>query len=97
MAAKETKVYPIRGHYLSGVPAAVHVVPSKADADALVASGAFTTNAHDAERADDAPDISADGPLTHESVVYFGEAPPGDDAASPQGPPEGGSSDSGEE
>ncbi len=76
MAAKETKVYPVRGRSLVGVPASVHVVPTKADADALVASGAFTLSAQAAERDDEAPDISADGPITHESVRFLGEAAP---------------------
>jgi len=76
MAAKETTVYPVRGRTLAGVPAAVHVVPTKADADALVASGAFTTNARDAERDSDAPDITGDGPIIHESVRFLGEAAP---------------------
>jgi hypothetical protein len=87
MAAKETKVFPIKGRSLPGVPAAVHVVPTKADADALVASGAFTLNGHDSERDDEAPDISGDGPITHENVRLPGEAGP-----EPQDPPDGGSS-----
>jgi hypothetical protein len=94
MAAKETKVYPVRGRTLAGVPAAVHVVPTRADADALVASGAFTLNAHDADRLDDAPDLGSE-PIAHENVVFFGEPPPGEPAPEPTGPAEtGGSSDS---
>jgi hypothetical protein len=89
MAAKETKVFPVRGRTLPGVPAAVHLVPTKADADALVASGAFTLNGHDADRDDEAPDISGDGPLTHEQVRFLGEAAPDQE---PQDPPDGGSS-----
>jgi hypothetical protein len=75
MASKATRVYPVRGRSLAGVPAAVHYVPTKADADALVASGAFTTNARDPERVDDAPDLG-DEPLEHERTYAFGEAPP---------------------
>jgi hypothetical protein len=98
MAAKETKVYPVKGRTLAGVPASVHIVPTRAEADELVASGAFTLNAHDAERDPDAADLSGDGPITHESVRYLGESPPGETPApNDEGPPQGGSSDSSQE
>lgn len=95
MAAKETTVFPVKGRSLAGVPAAVHVVPSKAEADALVASGAFTFKKSEGDP--DAPDLSGDGPFTHESVVFHGEAPPGDEPANDSGPANAGPSDSTEE
>jgi hypothetical protein len=96
MASKATKVYPIKGRSLAGAPTAVHVVPTKADADALVASGAFTLNPRDANRDDDAPDLG-DEPLVLERTYALGEAPPEGADTNDEEPAEAGSSDSGKE
>lgn len=42
MPPQPTVVYPIRGHYIEGVPAVPTECPTKKDAEELVASGAFT-------------------------------------------------------
>jgi hypothetical protein len=55
MPGKETKVYPVGGKFVLGVPAIEHTVASKAEADELVDSGAFTTEPRDAERDTEAP------------------------------------------
>ena len=82
--AKETKVYPTKGTFLMGVPHAVHVVDSRAEADELIATGAFTDNPNDADRDDEAVDLT--------------KPPPQPEAQPPEGPAEtGGSSDSSEE
>lgn len=52
------KVYPVKGHYLSGVPRVVQVVKTKKDAEAMVASGAFTDNPNDSARDHDVEDRS---------------------------------------
>lgn len=96
MASRATKVYPVRNRTLAGVPAAVHVVPTQGDADALVASGAFTLNPKDAERDTDAVDLG-DEPLTPVRLHAFGEAPPGAEPPADQGPADAGPSDSSEE
>lgn len=57
--SKQTKLYPVRGRWLHDHPAAVHVVETKAEADDLIASGAFTDNPNDAERDHDATDLTA--------------------------------------
>ena len=75
------KVYPIKGRYLLDHPAAVHVVDSKAEADALIATGAYTDNPRDPERDHEAPDLT--------------KPPPTEAPAANEGPAEtGGSSDS---
>jgi hypothetical protein len=56
MAAKATRIYPVRNRFLHDVPAAVQVIDTKERADELVASGAFTDNPRDPERDMDAPD-----------------------------------------
>jgi hypothetical protein len=80
MAARETKLYPIRGHWLHDTPAVVQVVATKAEAEALIATGAFTDNPNDPERDHDAPDLT--------------KPPPAGATAETEGPPNGGSSDS---
>jgi hypothetical protein len=50
------KVYPLRNVYLPNEPARVRIIPTKAEAEALIASGAFTDNPNDPERDKDAPD-----------------------------------------
>jgi hypothetical protein len=78
MAAKPTLVYPVKNRYLNDVPAVVQTIASKAEADALVASGAFTYNPRDPERDTDAPDYESldraeDGdkadPVSHADVA----------------------------
>jgi hypothetical protein len=59
MAGEPTKVYPLEGRYLIGVPHAVQELPSKREAEELVATGAFTLNANDPERLRDAADLTA--------------------------------------
>jgi hypothetical protein len=56
--ATPVKLYPIRGHYLNSAPAAVHVVDTKAEADELIATGAFTDNPRHPDRDTDAPDLT---------------------------------------
>jgi hypothetical protein len=58
MAATPVKVYPIKGRFLMDHPAAVHVVDSKSEADALIATGAFTDNPRHPDRDMDAPDLT---------------------------------------
>jgi hypothetical protein len=95
--AKETKVYPLVGHYLMGVPRAVHKVATAKDAEALEASGAFTTNPNHADRDRDADELDV-SPMEHEHVRFLGEAPPGEEPEPVQRPAEtGGSSDSEQE
>ena len=71
--AKPTKVYPVKGRYLSDVPAVVTLVSTKADAEDLIASGAFTDNPNDAERDTDAPDTTSDGPVDPAQTSFQGE------------------------
>lgn len=73
MSSKPTKVYPIRGRWLHGVPTAVQVIETKAEADALIETGAFTDNPNDPERDTDAADLSGD-PVSAE-VPEFVEPP----------------------
>lgn len=73
MAAKETKVYPVEGRFMMGVPHVVHVVPTKADADDLIASGAFTTNPNASDRDSEALDQTDEGPIDHERTEALGE------------------------
>jgi hypothetical protein len=54
--ATPTKLYPVKGHYLNDFPAAVQVVETKAEAEALVATGAFTDNPRHPDRDHEAPD-----------------------------------------
>ena len=42
MPPRLTRIYPVAGHYIPGIPAAEQDV-SAAEAEALVATGAFTT------------------------------------------------------
>lgn len=56
--ATPVKLYPIRGHYLNYAPVAVHVVDTKAEADELIATGAFTDNPKHPDRDTDAPDLT---------------------------------------
>jgi hypothetical protein len=72
VSAKPTKLYPLAGRYLNDVPHAVHVVATKAQADDLEASGAFTTNANHPDRDPDAPELGSD-PITHPRTTYLGE------------------------
>lgn len=58
MPGKETKVYPITGRWLHDHPAAVHVVETKAEADDLIESGAFTDNPNHPDRNRAAPDLT---------------------------------------
>lgn len=63
MPAKPTKLYPIARHFLQGVPAAVHVVASRAEADELIATGAFTDDPKHPDRDLDAADLTAPPPV----------------------------------
>lgn len=74
------KVYPVKGHYLSGVPRVVQIIKTKKDADDLIASGAFTDNPNDADRdhdvedhspayADESPQVVGERESTGEPVV----------------------------
>lgn len=58
MPAKPTKLYPVLGRWIPGQPAAVQVVPTKAEADDLVASGAFTDNPRHRDRDHSAIDLT---------------------------------------
>ena len=60
--SKATKLYPIRGRWLHEHPAAVHTVETKAEADDLIASGAFTDNANHPDRDTDAADLTGSEP-----------------------------------
>lgn len=57
--SKATKLYPIRGRWLHDHPTAVHVVETKAEADELIESGAFTDNANHPDRDHEAVDLTA--------------------------------------
>jgi hypothetical protein len=78
MSAKETKLYPIRGHWLHDTPAVVQVVATKAEAEALIATGAFTDNPNDPERDMDATDLTkpppAAGPAETEPTEQVGSS-----------------------
>jgi len=80
MSAKETKLYPIRARFLHDTPAAVQVVATKAEAEALIATGAFTDNPNDPERDHDATDLT--------------KPPPAGETAEPEPTEQVGSSDS---
>lgn len=62
MAAKATKLFPVRGRWVHEAPYAVHVVETKGEADALIATGAFTDDPNDPSRDSDAPDLTASEP-----------------------------------
>lgn len=65
MAGTPTRVYPLRGVSAPGVPHRVHELPSKADAQVLVDTGAFTLNARDPDRIpDDEIPGQVDEPVT---------------------------------
>lgn len=57
-----TTVFPIKDRWTHDNPAAVHVVATKAAADELVASGAFTTDPDDPQRDHAAPDLTGESP-----------------------------------
>lgn len=57
--SKTTKLYPIRARFLHSEPAVVHVV-DKAEAEDLIATGAFTDDASHPDRDHDAPDLTAE-------------------------------------
>jgi hypothetical protein len=78
--ATSVKLYPIKGHYLSGVPATVQVVDTKAEAQALIETGAFTDNARHPDRDHEALDST--------------KPPPEAEPESTEGPPDGGPLDS---
>ena len=84
------KLYPIAGRFLSDVPHAIHLVPSKEVARDLIASGAFTDNPRHPERDPDAPDLG-DEPVTHPRTRFQGEQP---EEAPIEAPQEAGPSDS---
>lgn len=50
------KIYPVSGYYLHDTPARVQVIETKAEAEALIATGAFTDNPNHPERDRQAPD-----------------------------------------
>ncbi len=52
MPAEPTKVYPLRGRFVNGVPHVVTETATKKEADELVASGAFTDNPRHPDRLD---------------------------------------------
>ena len=102
--ADPTRVYPVRGTYLEGVPHATFVAPGKGVAEALVATGAFTLNANDSTRDSDAPNLGDDPQDVEVPEFYNGpkygshfktqpeEAPATDvtDASPPANVPDGG-------
>ena len=65
MSATPTKVYPLRDRIAPGVPHVVTELPSKAEAEALEATGAFTTNPNDPNRIPDAEIPQAVDAPTH--------------------------------
>jgi hypothetical protein len=73
MSAKQVKIYPIKGRWMHDHPAAVHIVETKAEADELIAGGAFTDNPNDAERDHDAPDLTA--PVAEPAAVPVADQP----------------------
>lgn len=80
MAGTSTKVYPLRDRFAPGVPHRVHELPSKAAADVLVGTGAFTDNPNDPDRIpdDEIPD-AVDEPVTTseaEGLLAAGEEVP---------------------
>lgn len=89
MPSKPVKVYPIRGRFLMGVPTAVHVVKTRARADELIASGAFTDNPNDPERDRNAADFTApatpEPPPTEGGIATVPAAPP-DTVSTPDEP-----------
>lgn len=56
--SKPVKLYPIRDRFLHDVPSAVQIVETKAEADELIASGAFTDNPNHGDRDLDKPDLT---------------------------------------
>lgn len=84
MSAKPTKLYPLAGRYLNDVPHSVHTVATKAQADDLEASGAFTTNPNHPDRDPDAPELSE--PITHARTTYLGEETTTEAPAAPAEP-----------
>lgn len=58
MSKKPTKVYPTKGTYLRDVPRVVQVIETRGDADALIATGAFTDNPNDPARDHDVLDLT---------------------------------------
>lgn len=62
-----TTVYPIRGRWMHDHPAATHIVPTKAAADELVASGAFTDDPNHGDRDTAAPDLTGETPESVET------------------------------
>ncbi len=50
MAAQPTKVYPVAGHFLHDVPHVTQEVETKAEAERLIATGAFTDNPRHPDR-----------------------------------------------
>jgi hypothetical protein len=59
MPAKPTTLYPIKNRWLHEAPAAVHEVPTKTEADELIATGAFTDDPRHPDRDLEAPDLTA--------------------------------------
>lgn len=88
MPARPTKLYPIKNRWLHDQPAAVHVVETKAEADELIGSGAFTDDPKDPARDHDAPDLTE--PAPEASEVPIADRPAGQrhtEAALEVGPP----------
>ncbi len=61
MAAQPVKVYALKNVYLRDVPHVDHETETKAEAEALVATGAFTDNPRHPDRlhVDDPPPLAA--------------------------------------
>lgn len=62
MSAKPTKVFPLKDRWIHEAPFAVHTVETQAEADVLVATGAFTDDPKHPDRDLSAPDLSAPDP-----------------------------------
>lgn len=97
MSKTPTKVYPVRDRYLRDVPRVVFTTESKADAAALIATGAFTDNPNDPDRDHDVVDVE-DLPRSEETGevisptfpvdIPIPETPPSEEeAVAPTQPP----------
>lgn len=86
MSSKPTKVYPVKGRWLHGVPTAVQVIETKAEADALIETGAFTDNPNHPDRDKDAADLSGD-PVSFEEPEATQPSSADEPAGEDLGPP----------
>jgi hypothetical protein len=73
--ATSVKLYPIKGHYLNTAPAQVQVVATKAEAEALIETGAFTDNARHPDRDHEALDSTKPPPEAEPASTEAPENP----------------------